>query len=323
MTPRSFFLSTTASLFMALPLMGHASAAEPEAVCPGLYPATGFETQEVSEDGLVALYSKPNSEDPVPGVIVLGGSEGGTRVVRALGEAFAQQGYGVLAVSYFGVEGLPPNLQEIPVEYFHTAIDWMADQPEIDADAIGAFGMSKGGEAALLLASRDDRVSRVAAGVPSHVVWQGINMQEFEPRSSWSEDGAPLPFVPYEMSNGFTSVFALYDDALPGLAADDPAIIPVEDIAGPVLLITGEADTLWPSTTMADRVVTRLQAEGFDHDVQHLKYGDAGHGVAVPPSLGAIFGGPDSYVGGTDEGNAAGRKAMWQELRCFFATGNE
>ena len=321
MSIRSMLFST-ATLCISLAAAGPGLAQTVEA-CAGLTPSAGFETREISENGLVARYSASNAEEPVPGVIVLGGSEGGTRVVRALGEAFAEEGYGVLALSYFGAEGLPDTLQDIPVEYFRTAIDWLAEQPGIDAGAIGVYGLSKGGEAALLLASRDDRISRVAAGVPSHVVWQGINMQSFEARSSWSEGREPLPYLPYDMSNGFRSVFALYDDALPGLAPDDPAIIPVEEIAGPVLLISGAADTLWPSAKMADRVVARLQAEGFDHAVQHLKYEEAGHGVAVPPSLGAVFGGSDSFLGGTDEGNAAGRQAMWQELRCFFATGDE
>ena len=277
-----------------------------------------YDTTVLKADGLVGTYYSPQDRDTFPAIMVLGGSEGGMEVVSRLGEPFAEQGYAVLSLAYFGVDGLPANLQEIPLEYFTDAIDWLSAQPGVDAGNIGLYGMSKGGEAALLIAREEPRYDAVVAAVPSHVVWQGINMQSFEPKSSWSRDSAPVPYVEYEMSDGFKSVYALYADALPAIGADHPAIIPVENIDAPILLVTGKADTMWPASEMADKVLARLDRLGFDHDTRHLAYDDAGHGVSVPPALGAIFGGPDTYVGGTGEGNAAGRADMWEEVSCFF-----
>lgn len=64
------------------------------------------------------------------------------------------------------------------------------------------IGTFKGAEAALLLASRDDRIRAVAALSPSAVIWANLGPCAHETavhgRSSWSADGQPLPFVPYK-----------------------------------------------------------------------------------------------------------------------------
>jgi pimeloyl-ACP methyl ester carboxylesterase len=44
-----------------------------------------------------------------------------------------------------------------------------------------------------------------------------------------------------------------------------PATIRVERIQGPVLLISGRADRIWPSERLADIAFQRLQAHAFPH----------------------------------------------------------
>lgn len=278
----------------------------------------GYKTIEVDADGLVAQFLRPKAPGPHAALIVLGGSSGGTESVRTIAKPFAELGYAVLALSYFKAGALPEHLQEIPLEYFRTAVDWLARQPDIDASRMGVFGVSKGAEAALLLASRDDRLKAVIAGSPTHVVWQGINLKDFMPHSSWSENGTPLPFLPYEYGKGFTTVYNLYNDALPAVAAKPEVLIPVEKISGAVLLISGEKDTVWPSSDMGRLIMKRLDEHGVAHHHEHLAYEDAGHAVSIPPSLGQIYKGPDSFVGGSDAGNAAARKAMWAQVVCFL-----
>jgi dienelactone hydrolase len=74
----------------------------------------------VREGGLVGTFFRPSTPGPHPAVIVLGGSDGGLREGSAA--VLARQGYATLALAYFGVEGLPPELVEVPVEYFGRAI---------------------------------------------------------------------------------------------------------------------------------------------------------------------------------------------------------
>src|SRR5215210_900302 len=199
-------------------------------------------------------------------MIVLGGAAGGIREGGA--EALASEGFSALALAYFGIDPLPHELVEIPLEYFAEAIAWLKVQPTVDADRIAAMGNSKGGELALLLgATYPEDIKAVVGYVPSAVVWQGVS---FDPgyyvrgmRSSWTYRGDPVPFV--DASPGpFDSVrwttlpmpawpfFAVlptpnypvafkraYERPLEGngraLAA---AAIPVEKIGGPVLLVS-------------------------------------------------------------------------------------
>lgn len=294
---------------------------------PAISQAELFAMEEVSEGGLVAAFMSPTSGGPHPAIIVLGGSEGGTGLVRSLGRQFAQQGYAVLALSYFGAPGLPATAEEIPLEYFDRAIEWLARQPQVDPGRLGIFGVSKGGEAALLIGSRSPRLRAVAAGVPSGLVWQGIPARAGSPpTSTWSLAGAPAPYLPYDPTVRFDfarymeSIYALYSGALPTVDEHPDAVIPVERINGPVLLISGKNDAMWPSTAMSDMVVARLRERGFSHPVEHLAYDAAGHAVASPPALPNTSGYPDEAVGGTAEGNAAARADMWPRLLAFFDT---
>ena len=286
-----------------------------------------FSTLEVADDGLVAAFMAPVSDGPHPAIIVLGGSEGGTAAVRSLARLFADEGYAVLALSYFSAPGLPATAEDISLEYFDRAIAWLARQPQVDPERMGIFGVSLGGEAALLIGSRSPQLHAVAAGVPSGLVWQGISPTPGAPaKSTWSQGGTPLAYLPYDPTVRFDftrymeSIYALYAGALPAVAAHPEAVIPVERINGPVLLISGRNDAMWPSTVMSDMVVARLREKGFSHPVDHLAYENAGHAVSSPPDLGSTSGYPDEAAGGTAAGNAAGRADMWPRLIGFFDT---
>lgn len=309
---------TAFALGLLAPAGALAPAARAQAAAPAGVP--------VRDHGLVGTWFAPASGRRGPVILVLGGSEGGEQTVKRLGAAFAAQGYGVLALAWFGAEGLPPHLQEIPLEYFGRAIDWIEAQPLADAGRIGLYGVSKGGEAALLIASRHSEIKAVAAAVPSSVVWQGINMTDWTSvKSSFSLDGRPVAFVPYDASAPFTTVLDLYERSLRHLDKHPEAAIPVERIAGPVLLLSGRQDALWPSSAMADQVIARLDAKGFKHPHRHLAYAEAGH-VGVVPPLEASGGGsgaappnPAFPLGGTPEGNKAARAEAWAQTLAFFA----
>ena len=274
-------------------------------------------TLELRDTGLVADYF---AADPSAGsqgaVIVLGGSEGGLGGSRNLARRLAAAGFDAIAVSYFGEPGQSTTLNEVPIEPVARAREWLEARPG-PGEAIAVLGVSKGGELALLTASRDPALKAVVAAVPSHVVWQGIDLQGGMTGSSWTAGGVPLAYVPYDLSNGFISVHALYAGSLASAPAE--AEIPVEQIAGPILLVSGQADTLWPSTEMANRVEQRLRASGFPHGVTHLAYPDAGHAVfggpvrADAPGLERALG-----VGGTIDGLVTARADGWPRVLAFL-----
>jgi dienelactone hydrolase len=234
----------------------------------------------VSERGLVAKLYTPSAAANHPGVLVFGGSEGGLEWCETWGEPLAWRGYAVLALAYFGVDKLPPSLSEIPIEYFVTALEWLRAQPRIDPQHIAVIASSKGSEAALLVASIRPEIRAVVAGVPSHVVWQGMS-STLSVRSSWTLHGKPVPFVPYDNSAPFTNTLDLYTRSLTNQKRAE-AEIAVERINGSLLLFSARADRLWPSTMMANAIIDRLKQRDFRFEYEHVVYDDADHSVFGP-----------------------------------------
>lgn len=304
----------TAALASSACLAGPSQAATPiEAAEPARIP--------VKADGLVGdLYLPVGRTGRGPAVLVLGGSEGA--MVGSTYEArdLARRGYVALALAYFRAPGVPDQLVDVPLEYFGSALAMLAARTDVDPSRIGVMGTSKGGEAALLVASTFPQVHAVVAGVPSNVVWQGINAaNRSDPRGSWSLGGKPVAFVPYDMSAPFTSIHDLYARSLATLPAHQDAVIPVERIRGPVMLVCGQADTIWPSCQMSDAVAGRLRAHRFGFAVQQSSYPRAGHaafGLPIPdgnPAKAML-----NALGGDAEGNDAARTASWGKAIAFL-----
>lgn len=305
------------ALSAALSLSGVDMQTPPAAPAVQAAPAPAPATEVVRDEGLVAEYfaASPAAVRSRGAVIVLGGSEGGLRGSRNLARRLAAEGFPSIAVSYFGEEGQSAVLNEIPIEPVARAIAWL--EAHGHTGPVAVVGVSKGAELALLTASRDARIKAVVAGVPSHVVWQGIDMTGGMTGASWSAGGVPLAYTPYDLSNGFTSIFNLYQGSLDAAPADSE--IPVEAIAGPVLLVSGEADSLWPSSEMARRVEARLRTRGFAHPVTHLAYPDAGHAAFGPPVAADAPGLQGALqLGGTIEGLVAARADGWPKVLAFL-----
>ncbi|WP_309627395.1 acyl-CoA thioester hydrolase/BAAT C-terminal domain-containing protein [Brevundimonas sp.] len=280
--------------------------------------ASAAPAEEVRREDLVADYFAADPAIASRGaVIVLGGSEGGLGGSRNLARRLAADGFNAIAVSYFGEAGQSPRLNEIPIEPVGAALVWLQTRLEATGP-VAIVGVSKGAELALVAASRDPRIKAVAVGVPSHLVWQGIDQTGGATGSSWTVGGQPLPHTPYDFSRGFISIFALYAGAMDAAPAE--AEIPVERIAGPVLMISGQADTLWPSADMAARIERRLQAHDFAFPVVNLAYPEAGHAVFGPPirdpnapALQTVL-----SVGGTIPALVSARADGWPRVLAFL-----
>jgi dienelactone hydrolase len=305
MMHRRQFLAAAAASGLAPSLVRAQTAANGETVVPA--PA-----------GLVGELHLPSAPGPSPGLLILGGSEGGHGPAYHFAKLFGARGFASLGLAYFGDPGVPATLENVPLEYFTRGIDWLAAQPGVDPRRLGVFGGSKGAEAALLVASRDRRIRAVVAGAPSSVAWQGVNPKNFvNPGPSWTEDGKPRPFAPYDGSAPFRSLLDLYQRSL--AKAPPEAAIPVERINGPVLLVSGRDDKLWPSTPMGDAVMARLDKARFRYAHSHLAYEAAGHACfGEPLAPGAVPPAVITQLGGTIEGNVAARADSWPKVLAFL-----
>lgn len=294
--------------------------------------------QKLDEDGLVGCLYRPSLIRQCPGVLILGGTDGGNQEHAAA--LLATHGYAALALSYFGVEGLPKNLVDIPIEYFEKAIQWMKSQHEIIDSQIAVIGFSRGGELALLLGTMFDDFKAVIAGSPSAFLTSGMVNRIFTPKPAWTYRGESLPYLPfaYRLSNMVNtwnkiisrepfSFLPIWDNSLKDKEKIKPSRIPVEKIKGPVLLISGGDDQLWPSSSYCDIMMKRLTKKKRPFRDVHVNYEKAGHFLCFPYSLPnlpvnvyAVVGVRKVTFGGSTKENAHAARASWMEILKFLDT---
>lgn len=260
---------------------------------------------------------------PHPAVLLLGGSEGGLGGgTHQMALALQQEGFAVFHLAYFGAPGQTDALEGIPLELFDKGLDWLKARPDVNPARITVIGASKGAEAALLVASRRSDLVAVVAGMPTSVAWNGVNWANGgqSERSSWTAGGKEVPTMPFgewDQADGIISVYRTIED-LARQAEAERAAIPIERGRADVLLVCGEAETMWPACPMARQVAARSKARSGP-PVTVFAYKDAGHFVFGPPiardhpfypRLGAY--------GGSVAGNAAARIDSWPKVVAFL-----
>lgn len=279
----------------------------------------------------------PETGSPAPVIVVVPGSNGG--IPEALSALYASHGYAALALGYFRAgDELPATLEEIPLEYFERAFDWLAARNDLDARRLTVSGASRGGELALLLGARFPQVRAVVAWVPSGLVNRGFAaIGSAEEKAAWTWQGEPLPYasrsetpagvdLPLPVRDG-GAVYALAAlRSLEEVEDVSPIEIPVEQVDGPILLLSGRDDVLWPSAVYSDWIVERLNDHGFAHPVQHLSYEHAGHTLGPANAPATVIVGPDAgqvtaqrtNLGGSPEGIARARADLWPKVLRFL-----
>jgi dienelactone hydrolase len=280
----------------------------------------------------------PPGRGPHPVVIVLSGSGGGFDLDKAA--VLSRHGFATLALAYFGMAPLPTWLHRIPLEYFEAALGWLNAQPEIDSQRTGILGISRGAELALLLGSTFPQIHAVVAYAPSSVVWaaSGRDQATGELIPCWTWRGKPVPFAPLPL-RGFMwrSAFPvvalkravmfrnLFHAGLRNREAVERAAIQVENIRGPILLISGGDDHLWPAAEMSKAIVARLQRHGSTQAAEHLHFAHAGHMLRYPhlpvtarDSRNKHLRGARFSFGGTPAADAAAQTQAWRRAIAFL-----
>jgi dienelactone hydrolase/uncharacterized protein (DUF2141 family) len=286
---------------------------------------------DVRQGGLYGALYTPAGARNLPVIIAIGGSEGGLDVTSSAAKSFSEHGYAVLALAYWRAPGLPQSLERVRLEYFKEGIDWLKTRPEVDAGRIGLVGLSRGAEGALLIASHYPDIKAVMAVAPSSHLWPASSMNlgdgaaDGARQPAWVLDGRPIPFLTQMAGPSGASPsnnLAPYERALADAPANSESEIPVDRINGPVLLLSGEQDGIWPAGPMARRIIARLKAHNFSYEYTHIDYADAGHLVFLgdPAGLGDLsrYRLLSGAMGGTDVGNRAARSDSWSRSLAFF-----
>jgi dipeptidyl aminopeptidase/acylaminoacyl peptidase len=178
------------------------------------------------------LYRPAKAGLELPAIIILHGwSEYDTKPVELTALAawnFSREGYVTLALS---MRGWPPTGGKDdcggkqPRDVM-AALEWLAQQPEVNPQQLGLLGFSQGGQVALLCAALTDRLNAVVAFFP---------VTELE---RWAEttdiDGIRNWYIPSVCSK---------DD---GMKSKSPLYV-ADKINAPTLLVHGDQDTRVPT----------------------------------------------------------------------------
>jgi len=226
------------------------------------------------------LYLGNGNKQPL--IVGLGGSEGGnawtSEYWKKTRDQFIEKGYAFLAIGYFGAKGTPDTLQKIAIEDVHYAIEVAKRNKKINKSKIAIIGGSRGADLALLLGSYYKEIKCVVGIVASNVTFPG-NTNHFT-TSTWTYQNKELPFVPvndeavpFLMKRDLRGTFeAMLKDNI----AEENALIKIEQINGPILLISATKDEICPSTPMAEKMITRLKTNKFKYYFEHVAI-EGGH----------------------------------------------
>lgn len=216
-------------------------------------------------------------------IVGLGGSEGGNAWTsdywKKTRDQFMEQGYAFLAIGYFGAKGTPDTLNKIAIDDVHAAIQIAKKNKQIKKGKIAIIGGSRGADLALLLGSYYRDIGCVVGIVASNAVFPG-NTNHFS-TSSFTYQNRELPFVPVN-KEAFPFILkrnlrAAFEAMLKDTISVERAAIHVEQINGPVLLLSATKDEVCPSTPMAEMMIARLKMHHFKYYYAHKSF-VGGHG---------------------------------------------
>ncbi|MGX4607818.1 acyl-CoA thioester hydrolase/BAAT C-terminal domain-containing protein [Priestia sp. JNUCC 25] len=291
--------------------------------------------QEITEEFKGELFYSEKSLGKT--IILLGGSDGSRSGLSFLAGPLASRGFNVLVVGYFNEDGLPEKLEEIPLEYFEQVFAWIKENPITYDDKIYIHGTSKGGELALLLASKYNIISKVAVSAPHVYCFQALNgLMSGANVSSWSYKGKSLPFIPvdndifYEHQRqclemnipfGFTTT---YKKSVEREKRKEEARIKIENAHADLLLIAGQKDNVWNTYEACLEIMDNLKKNNYKYNYTLLDYEELGHSLPIPyviplsETLNVKMGKGSFTCGGTLKGNSHGQLDSWNKTLEFF-----
>jgi hypothetical protein len=296
-----------------------------------LFLSEGIKRQRISDEFMGDLFYTENTNNKT--VVFLGGSGSDLSVNSPYAALLAAHGFNVLSLAYFKEKGLPSQLSEIPLEYFDRVFAWISGNPVMKGKAIYIYGISKGAELALLLASRHSFIQKVAAFAPHAYCFQGIG---FKNVSSWTYQRKSLPFIPLKNHVLIADVIGcfirnkpfgfahMYEKCLSAATNKEEARIKIENSNADLLLFTSKQCNIWNTYDGCVVIMDTLRKCNYQHSYDLVVYEDAGEPYFPPyiisygeaklkfaPRL--VF-----SLGGTLKGNAYAQSDSWEKAIQFL-----
>lgn len=247
-----------------------------------------------------AVYTT-NSQDKKTAILRLHGSEGGSEYYGNIeASTLATQGFTVMTYCYFDcsrdINEPRQTLKNVELVKIFDAIQWLRTLTTSNGKVV-VYGVSRGGELALILGSLASEMNVVVDGVIAHTPsdtynvpfnwsWQnplcwlctlGQGKCIYEPPYTgivWNplcgEDDLKLVYGP-------NSAWQLNGAPIPAQKR-----IEIEKYNGPILITVGEKDEIWP-VEQTRRIEQSLTAAGKKADIHYFP--NAGHGFGAADEL--------------------------------------
>ncbi|KAL4218032.1 hypothetical protein ACF0H5_022770 [Mactra antiquata] len=271
------------------------------------YKSPDVTCHEVHDGNIRGKLYMPAGKGPFPGVIDLFGTVGGITEFRSA--LLASRGIISLSLPYFLYKDLPKSLDEISLDYFLEAIDWLADHDKVFPGGIGVIGVSKGGDLALIMAAYSPKVRAVV----------NINGCTFNTTYPLKYSGGDIPEVPLQLHKieNMDGKFIMRNCV--EFTADD--ITPVWNHGAKVLNILSEDDMCCPGECIT--LLKEIYPKDKTNDCIVLTYPGAGHLVEPPYAPLCHMSYHKSYDmyfmwGGKPEAHAFAQEDSWKNILKFF-----
>lgn len=255
-----------------------------------------YQNFTMKEHGFVGHMAEPEEETRQAVIVIMGGEKSILPGIK-IAERFAECGICGLAVSLYGAEGLLDAPDQIPLDMFEEAIQFLKEEKKIQS--ISTYGMSMGSLFAVMAAKYIDGIDNVILVSPSHVPFEGsVNKKQMTGHSLMTWRGKEIPFVKpdftaqkagkyvYDMQAGrkVLGMWISYRDAYQDKNLEEQADIHIEKLNARILLIAGTGDEAWPSDYSVNYIKQRLDEMGYSKDYKAIIYPNASHLLGMMPS---------------------------------------
>ncbi len=251
----------------------------------------------MKDHGFVGHLAEPDGGSDRAVIVIMGGEQSILPGIK-FAERFADYGITGLSVSLFGAPGLPESPDQIPVDMFIPAADYLRNVKHIDH--ISVYGQSMGSIFAVLAAQYIGGFENLIMVSPTHVHFEGTlkDKKTMTGRSVATWQGEDVPFVKADFGKvkatkyythpdakcKVLGMWVAYHDAYQYEIAVEAAKLSVEKSGARVLLITGDEDEAWPSEYSVRMIESDLKAAGYSKDVKVIVYPHGSHLNGLMPN---------------------------------------
>ena len=251
----------------------------------------------MKEHGFVGHLAEPDGGSDIAVIVIMGGEQSILPGIK-FAERFADYGITGLAVSLFGAEGLPDAPNQVPLDMFIPAVEYLRGKKGIEH--ISVYGQSMGSIFAVLVAKYIGGMENLILVSPTHVPFEGTTKDKktMSGRSVATFKAEDIPFVSADFSKikalkyykhedaeyKVMGMWIAYHDAYKDKEKAEKAMLHVEKTGSRVLLIAGHEDEAWPAEYSVREIEKNLKNVGYEKEVKVIVYPHGSHLNGLMPN---------------------------------------